>query len=749
MTVNYTTNLALGQPVTGTESGTWGDDVNNAVTSYLDIAIAGGLAITITTADVTLTLTQGNSSATNISSTTAQYAILNITGAKTAARSLIVPSSSRHYVINNAAATGGFLLTVKGTATTGITLVDGEKCIVAWNGTDYVKIVSNAISNSIGYGTSVATALAVNVGTAGSVVVNGGVLGTPSSGTATNLTGLPLTTGVTGTLPIANGGTNAVTAVAALTSLGAAASGANADITSMTALTSISRPNVSSATAVTITGQTSTGIGVAGGAVSLTAGAGASSSTANGTGGAVNITGGAGGSTSASTGGTGGAISIVGGAGSTTNSNTVGGAVTITAGASSDSGQSGAGVTISGSAGFAGISNATGGSVTINGGSGGSTGTTGTGGSITINSGAGTGATGQAGSINLNLGATTSAYGGFNFQQNGSTVASIDQTGIVFTGSATATLPTASSTISTGTQFGFKNKFINGNQNVTTYSTLSGSGTGNAYRYLFDRWLGGAANAATATFTAAISSAAGQPPWPSTTHPIVTITNDGGSQEELIFAQRIEANNLTDMYQASATISLFCATSASTSVTWATYYPNTIDTWQAPGSVNNITNGATLIATGTFTTTSTLAYKTITTNLGSNAYTNGLMVLFTVTAAGGVGASITFGPLQLERGSIPTPFEFRAFGTELALCQRYHETAGAQVLNSVPTAPYNIVPYRVTKRTTPSITVSQASGSGAAFSATSYSSGATYQLIYQSTASSSSNQGYITMNAEL
>jgi len=47
-------------------------------------------------------------------------------------------------------------------------------------------------------GTGVAAALDIDVGTAGAFVVNGGALGTPSSGTLTSCTGLPISTGVSG-----------------------------------------------------------------------------------------------------------------------------------------------------------------------------------------------------------------------------------------------------------------------------------------------------------------------------------------------------------------------------------------------------------------------------------------------------------------------------------------------------------------------------------------------------------------------
>jgi len=97
--------------------------------------------------------------------------------------------------------------------------------------------VSTGVS---GLGTNVATALAVNVGTAGAPVVNGGALGTPSSGTLTSCTGLPVSTGVSGL------GTNVATFLATPSSANLAAAltdetgtGANVFATSPTLVTPV------------------------------------------------------------------------------------------------------------------------------------------------------------------------------------------------------------------------------------------------------------------------------------------------------------------------------------------------------------------------------------------------------------------------------------------------------------------------------------------------------------------------------
>ena len=137
MPTSYTSLLGLALPVTGELSGTWGDTVNDYITTYLDSSVAGTQTIS---ADTNTTLTVTNGSA--LGSTSAQYMLLNCTGARTAARTVTLPASSRHYVVLNAT-TGGFAVNVVGAGpTTGISVANGERCVIVWNGSDYVKVSS-------------------------------------------------------------------------------------------------------------------------------------------------------------------------------------------------------------------------------------------------------------------------------------------------------------------------------------------------------------------------------------------------------------------------------------------------------------------------------------------------------------------------------------------------------------------------------------------------------------------------------
>jgi hypothetical protein len=146
MTINYTTLLGLAEPVTGTESGTWGDDVNKGITDYLDIAIAGTQTISGTQTAVTLSVTNGSSAANNISQAgsgstgSSQYQVINCTGSPASTLTVTVPASSKTYVVINATSTSQSVKIVGAGPTTGVTIVSGEKALVAWNGSDFVRI---------------------------------------------------------------------------------------------------------------------------------------------------------------------------------------------------------------------------------------------------------------------------------------------------------------------------------------------------------------------------------------------------------------------------------------------------------------------------------------------------------------------------------------------------------------------------------------------------------------------------------
>jgi hypothetical protein len=134
---NFSPLLGLALPTTGDLSGTWGTVVNDAITGLLDSAIAGTTTLSADT-DVTLSTTNG-------AANQARNAIIRWTATGTVTRNITAPAQSKAYVVINA--TGGSQsIVIRGSGpTTGVTIPAGARALVAWNGSDFVKIVSNPI----------------------------------------------------------------------------------------------------------------------------------------------------------------------------------------------------------------------------------------------------------------------------------------------------------------------------------------------------------------------------------------------------------------------------------------------------------------------------------------------------------------------------------------------------------------------------------------------------------------------------
>jgi hypothetical protein len=200
-----TTLLSLVTPTQGTLSGTWGDTVNYGITDYLDIAIAGTLSFAGDGA-ITLANTTGSASGNAITSTTAQYMVIRITGTQTVTKVITGPSYSKLYMVDHAGATSA--VTFKAAGQTGVSVAVGEKCFVYYNGTDYVKVASSVVSASsltgivgpanggTGIANNAASTLTISGAFATTVTVTGATGVTlPTTGTLATLGGVETFTG--------------------------------------------------------------------------------------------------------------------------------------------------------------------------------------------------------------------------------------------------------------------------------------------------------------------------------------------------------------------------------------------------------------------------------------------------------------------------------------------------------------------------------------------------------------------------
>lgn len=133
---NFSPLLGFALPTTGDLSGTWGTTVNNSITDLIDSAIAGTTTLSAN-ADVTLSTTNG-------AANQARNAIILWTASNgVTTRNITAPAQSKAYVVINAG-TGSIVFRGSG-PTTGVTIPSGTRALVAWNGTDFVKVISNPI----------------------------------------------------------------------------------------------------------------------------------------------------------------------------------------------------------------------------------------------------------------------------------------------------------------------------------------------------------------------------------------------------------------------------------------------------------------------------------------------------------------------------------------------------------------------------------------------------------------------------
>lgn len=247
-----------------------------------------------------------------------------------------------------------------------------------------------------------------------------------------------------------------------------------------------------------------------------------------------------------------------------------------------------------------------------------------------------------------------------------------------------------------GGLLGFRNRIINGDMRIDQRNNGAAQTiTAGVNTYTVDRWFCVAAGA----------NVTGQRVAGSGNNQFNYRYTGAASVTSISHLQRIESNNCYDLVGQTATLSVNLANSVLTTVNWRIDYAGGTDNWAL---------STTIIASGSFTVSSTLTNFTAQVSIPAAA-TTGLQVLFSVGAQ--TSGTWTIGQVQLEAGSVATPFERRDYGRELIMCQRYLPALNSASTQdyfedgyvATTTTAYGLFDFLVTPRVPPTgITVSNA-----------------------------------------
>ena len=302
---------------------------------------------------------------------------------------------------------------------------------------------------------------------------------------------------------------------------------------------------------------------------------------------------------------------------------------------------------------------------------------------------------------------TGDSSGTLALQAAGTTVATVSSTGLAVTGSVTT-----NGVI--GSPYTMKNRIINGGMQVWQRGT-SFSNPANI-TYTADRWF-----SYFGTTNRTVSQQAGFSGFQYCTR--LQRTNGVTDTSASGIGQVIEANNLYALQGQTVTLSFYARAGSNFSssgsnlavlVNSGTTADQGASTWYSPGWA-----GATTPYNSSVTITTTATQYSVTFTVPANCLE--LFIGFQYSATGTAGANDYFEitGVQLEVGSSATSFEWRPYGMELSLCQRYYWRTNASAVytpfgngwNVSTTAGQAIVKHPVTMRTGPTVIDSSTLGS--------------------------------------